>query len=490
MRKSRFLMPLVVIFIMLSCSDTKRVNSNKTDSIPIKGLETTFVEVSISPQKDSIYVLANGTKIEIKENSLLDSLKNPITESVIIKFRQFDDAVSIFLSGLPMGYSQVADDMYLQTAGMFEIRGKYKGSDIIISKSKPISVTIGSNFEDTRQGFFKLNDKTQEWTLVDIPEVKYNEEVLALRKKASNLKPRWELPLTNYYVFSLGRMADIFLGDEWSKIRDANMNALTKKMKSYGVTNLDIERGWYNNTVIYKGNKYDHGEMLWKSNSKINPPKWVHKVRGGYWDGDYTSGKRVNQITTKKIKGYLYELKIIDAKKNRSWSTKLELVTHLRYLTRYSPQQLIAKQEAIEKEIEETEVKLKKLKLIEYTGKIYSMGIYNCDKPGIFREGRPTLFLSIDNKSIDSENIHNVSTFNYNLSSYRSPVYSKLNSFAFFNGTNKFMMVTKDGEIGLLTGIEFDKIDSLSIVNSDTIEINLVSIEPNNEEEVREYLLK
>lgn len=477
---SHYLFFLILIFTV-SCTKEKSFVIEP----PIAGLETKFIEINIDPQKDSVYILENDTRIKISKGSMLDAEGNPIMENINLKFRQFDDAVSIFLSGLPMSYTSTSGDMVLQTAGMYEIRGEYNNAPVRVDTDKPISITIGSFYDDSRQGFFKLDEETGDWDLVDIPEAKYNEEVISLRNKVATLKPEWIIPLPpNFYVFSLGRMADIFLNDDWNKINKANMDAMKQKMTSYGVKTMNINRNWI--TVKYKGNNYDAAEMLWEANKTLVIPKWIKDTYRSYYDNETNEYKE--QILLKKIKGNLYKLTVIDYENNRRWSANLKLVTHLRYLIRYSPEQLIAKQEQIEQEIQEAEEKLKTLRLIEYTTEIYEMGIYNCDKPIYFRKGQPQLNFSFDGKTVTEKEIHKISIFNYNLSSYAIPTSYKPITCTFFKGVNKIVLISKSGDIGLFTGQDFEQLDSTAIAESLSLEIPLTKIKVENEEELRELL--
>lgn len=474
---------LLVVFIMSVSCQTEETPF--TIEPPLPGYETKFSTIKANPQKDSIYALENGTRISIQKGSLLDSRGNPIQEPVDIRFRQFDDAVSIFLSGLPMQYSVNNDNMVLQTAGMYEIRGEYNDTAIQINPDRPVSVTIGSFFEDPRMGFFKLDEETGSWNLVDIPESEYNDEVIELREKISTLKPEWEIPLPpGYYIFSFSQMVDIFLNDNYTKIYNSDMEAMSDKMKKYGVESLDLYRSY--NEVKYKGNSYEAGEMLWKSDKKITVPKWIRDVYSSYYDSEKQEYKK--QIIVKPLGNKYYQLSVIDYENNRKWSTELKLITHLRYLTRYTPEQLIANQEKIEKEIQESEERLKKLRIIEYTTDIYEMGIYNCDKPIYFREGMPTIQPLMNRNPVAKDLIHRIAVFNYNLSSYAQPASYDPLTISFFKGNNKIILITREGEIGLFSGSDFQNIDSVKIRQSKNIELNFKTVDAKNESELREFL--
>ena len=481
MTRLSFLLILIALVITACKKETKKFSANP----PIPGYETKFIEIKIDPTVDSTYLLENNTKLTIKKGSLIDSLSNEITEPLTLKFRQFDDAVSIYLSGLPMDFSSPKRNMALQTAGMFEIRGKYKGSNIQINPNKPISVGIGSFYDDPRQGFFKLDDESGSWNLIDIPEAKINKEVAVLKKKLTTLKPKWKIPLgLEYYTLSYGRMADIFLGDNPNRIYKANMKAMTKKMKGYGVNHLDIPSTY--KYVKYRGNNYEVSEMLWKTAKPVKVPKWVSKAKSWYHNKE--ENKYYDQLEWKQLNVKEYLLKVTDYATNKKWSVKLEVVSHLRYLVNYTPEQLMAKQVDIEKEIKETEERLKRMRLIEYTVNIYSMGVFNCDRPILFQQGKPMLALKLKDKAISTEDIHRFTIFNENLSSYANPISTEPLNAAFFKGINKIVLVTKSGDIGLFTGKDFMQLDSLKIRNSENIELLMVKVDTKNEIELKKLL--
>lgn len=481
MRKLNLLLILSILVITGCKQKVKEFNIEP----PIAGFQTQFIEVEIDPKVDSTYLLENDTKLTIRKGSLLDSLGNEITEPVTFQFRQFDDALSIFLSGLPMDYSSPKREMTLQTAGMFEIRGKYKGSDVRVNPNKPIKVGIGSFYDDPRMGFFKMDDETGRWDLIDIPEAKVNEEVAVLKKKLTTLKPKWKIPLgPEYYTLSYGRMADIFLGDDWGRIRKANMKSMTKKMKGYGVSHLNVPATY--KYIKYRGNSYEVSEMLWRTAQPVKVPKWVSKANSWYHNKE--ENKYYDQLEWKQLNAKEYLLKVTDYASNKKWSVKLEVVTHLRYLVNYTPEQLMAKQNDIEKEIQETEERLKRMRLIEYTVDIYSMGVFNCDRPILFQPGKPMLALKMEDKNIVNEDIHKLTIFNHDLSTYANPTNMEPLSAAFFKGKNKVVLITKSGEIGLFTGQDFMQLDSMKIRNSENIELVMGKIDVKDESELKELL--
>lgn len=451
---------------------------------PLKRLNPEYTIISVNADKDSTYVLENGTIIRIPKGSLLDSIGNPIRGNVTIKYRQFDNAVSIFLTGLPMDYSYIEPNMALQTAGMFEIRGQ--NQNLKINAQKPITITLKSFFSDPRQGFFKLNEKNGQWTLIEIPEVRKNDELENLQNKLKTLKPEWTIPLgPNFYVFDYTRMADIFIGeDNWEKIYKAYSEEYENKMKKYGVNELNFR--FHRIRIKYKGNYYDHSEILWKSNKPVNPPAWAKKI---YFYLSRFENKTYKNIEIIDLKNNKYLFKFNNKPNgNDEWSMELEAVCHLRNLLKYTPEQLISRQAKIEKEIEEIERKIRNTRILEYTVELYLMGIYNIDRPVYFKNYTPELILKLDGKNITASDILTLAVFNSDLSSVAYHISLKPIKCPFFKGKNSILLVTKDGKLGLLTSKQFDKLINQTENLPNTLTIPLTKIEVENEKELMEKL--
>ncbi len=477
--KNTGLFPLIFTLALISCHKEKAFLPQP----PFEKLNPVFVEIMVNNQKDSLYTLENGTRIQITAGSLINLQGEPISNPIKLTYRQFDDATGIFLAGMPMSFGK---NKALATAGMFEIRGYYNNEEVQVNPDKPIKITIGSNFTDTRQGFFKLNETTGNWELNDIPEWKYNTKADSLKNKIKNLKPEFFLPLgPKFYVFDFTRMADIFIGEEnYDKIYNANLKAMAAKMKSYGVTSLEINQRFPR--VKYKGNMYDMSEILWKSDEKIKVPSWVKTMDGYYYDEKNKT--YVDCISEKSSGANMHEFSFLNHKTGNKFILRLEAVCHLRYLLRYSPEQLMAKQQNIEKEIEEAERKLRQARLIEYTVEVYSMGVYNCDRPILYSPARPQLAFTIDGVPIDETEIKKVAVFNQDLSSVSYPVHYKPVVCPFFKGTNRLLLVSTDGKVGLLTGEEFDKLLNQEKMNQENLVLNLKMVSIDDEASLKNIL--
>ncbi len=246
-------------------------------------------------------------------------------------------------------------------------------------------------------------------------------------------------------------MVDIFIfDDDWGKIRKANLKAMSQKMKGYGANELGFS--FYRTNVNYRGNIYDHSELLYKANKPINPQAWVIKVDTYYYS--QKEKKSYQNVEIVKLSENRFEFRFNNKPLGTdTWSMSLEAVSHLRHLVKYSPEQLIAKQTEIEKEIEETERKIRMLRMLEYTVDLYSMGIFNFDSPVHYSSYCPHLVLQLNGNIIKSDEIKKLAVFNSDLSSVSYAQSMSPLVCPFFKGTNRMLLVTNEAELGCLLPI-------------------------------------
>ena len=123
---------------------------------PVKGENVDYKTYQVDPNKDEKIVLTSGTTIEIDKGSL--QAQNP-NEKVNIKVREFNDAASVFVSGIPMDYKKDA----FESAGMIEIKGEQNGKEVAINPEKPIEVDLVTTKNPETFGFWYLNENNKAW---------------------------------------------------------------------------------------------------------------------------------------------------------------------------------------------------------------------------------------------------------------------------------------------------------------------------------------
>lgn len=258
---------IVTIFIIAglvitSCNEKKEIvkveESQKEFTPPFPHLNPSFTSYSLNAEEGKVIKRENGTSIYIPKNAFVDENGNLITGSVDISFREFDDAIDVFLSGIRMDMDVNGNKKHFETAGMFEINGSQNNNPIYVSKGKKIRVDIPASNTDEDFEIFKVNNNL-EWEYAS----EKGEIILMDKEKAlSEIREKFKttpFPLTeNYFVLNYWSVADVLFSSGGN--RDKN-NLVQEKMDTYGFTKYDF----FNRTPIYFGGRdYPADLVLWE----------------------------------------------------------------------------------------------------------------------------------------------------------------------------------------------------------------------------------
>jgi len=111
---------------------------------------------------DSLY-FETGTEIHIPPKAFLLANGKAASGKVQLYFDEWHTLKDIFVSGIPMQYTENGEDGALSSAGMFEIYAQQHGKDLRVNPQAPIVVQVASR---RKQGDFMnldFNPSTQEW---------------------------------------------------------------------------------------------------------------------------------------------------------------------------------------------------------------------------------------------------------------------------------------------------------------------------------------
>ena len=152
---------VVATFLLTDNTEQKTETAVKP---PFKELDGKPFIYSVEAGKDTVIITESGSQIKIKANSFVEKNGNHITGKVDINYREFDDVVDIFLSGIPMTYDSAGTEYHFESAGMFEIKGFQSNEEVFISEASPINILLASKQEGERFNIYKLDDKSGAWS--------------------------------------------------------------------------------------------------------------------------------------------------------------------------------------------------------------------------------------------------------------------------------------------------------------------------------------
>ncbi len=228
---------LAIAFIQLNFSCKKSYSPLP----PYPGMEIKMTTFSIDSQKDTAIVLANGTIITYNAGALVKADGSPVSGNVDILYREFHDAVDIFLAGIPMDYNSMGEKRTMQTAGMFEIDAQQGTEKLRIADDKNIHVKLASKYKGEEYSFFNLNPENGNWDWVDLPSTEINVDK-SIAQQALDAKKPSKLFGDEFFVLNYNRFLDIYLNDDYNRIyKLRNDKNLKKKLEEYNFKFYEVD---------------------------------------------------------------------------------------------------------------------------------------------------------------------------------------------------------------------------------------------------------
>lgn len=333
---------------------------------PFKAVDVTYTTYTINPTRSDTLVTASGSRIMIPKGALIDSLGFPVTESCLIHYRELMDPASVMASGIPMTFKNTPANLDKQfvSAGMFDINGEtVTHKKIRISNSNPLSVELASNTEKAGFSSFYLDPKTGDWVYSGEELMAKNQRKADLNKQIDKLKGTLAFSGKHYFVLNSMAMLDVYLNANYAKIVPYYENKhkkLPARLLKYGVKSSEL---YCRSGVTFNKNQYAADYMVWENVSNIAFPQWTKN----------------NYARLKPVKGNLYELEVINAKK-QVFKAQIKAVMTIKHLFSFGPEYWTSNYDDAMKQIREDEARLATMKEVTRTLEVNRFGVYNADK--------------------------------------------------------------------------------------------------------------
>jgi hypothetical protein len=265
---------LIAVFIFSSCKE-KTAQLPAFVNPPIPELNPKDTSITLQAEKGDTLLFANGTRIIIPADAFTTHSGKAVKGEVTVRYREFHNAASLILAGIPMSYDTAGTQQYLRTAGMFEFRAAQKDSDLLIADGKKVNVRLASYTFGNDYNFYYLNEEARTWDYLGTDTAEVNYEKLKLKAELVKLKPSFVMPFSeNYFVFNYRSILDAYYNDDWNKVdQNANNPTAGNKAKKYGLTWLNC---WYGGYITFRGIEQHAGMMVWERLSSTPFPKWLN----------------------------------------------------------------------------------------------------------------------------------------------------------------------------------------------------------------------
>lgn len=183
----KYIIPLLLINMLFSCNkstqETTKKYSDSTeikDTIPVaektvkqesgsdfsKVYEQHTVDENIDDTA-SIISMQSGTTVLVRKNTFVYADDNsPVSEPVVIKYREITQASDAVASSVSMIYDSAGVKQNFESAGMFEFKAYSKSSGRLVKfvKGKSVEVEFASNAKTDDYNFYKYDSVARNWT--------------------------------------------------------------------------------------------------------------------------------------------------------------------------------------------------------------------------------------------------------------------------------------------------------------------------------------
>jgi hypothetical protein len=344
---------------------------------PLPKLAIAYQNFDLDAQKGGKFTCPSGTEIEIPANALLDAQGLPVKGKVKLQYREFHDALEVFLSGIPMKYDSAGRQQNFQTAGMFDIRASQNEQNLSLAPDKKINIKMASLQAEKDYNFYALDTIKQTWTYQSTPQAKVNEEKIKLKQAINQMKPS---PTSDWLILNYGQAVDVAFQDDW-RIVEKNLATFKTKLQAYGLEYWNDVRAV--DEIVFQGNKYPAFMMVWKKLENPPIPAWVRKgeyIRDIYdrYDQQTKEYIRTDWVKIQNLGNGIYQLAI--KHKNQYFNLKMTPIMRIASLLQNSPDYWKNQYEQAMAKVRLEEEKISQVAEVFRPIEVSKFGIYNYDR--------------------------------------------------------------------------------------------------------------
>ena len=222
---------------------------------PIESLKIDPQSLSINGFKDTVLKFENGTTISIPNQCFVNSKGESVENGITLVYREMNNPISIFASGIPMTTTIDGKKETLTSGGMFEIRAFSGQEELQVKEGKKIEIELASIDDNKPYNFYEFDTNDNEWkdlkkdiipTPLDTQIVEWNRgaNIQLVNSVYTYVSPN--LFDTSSFESRFNDLDYFYLCDkEFVKKRVSYQNGLykdNKKIKNHGIYNTAFVR--------------------------------------------------------------------------------------------------------------------------------------------------------------------------------------------------------------------------------------------------------
>ncbi len=480
---------LFAIVGLNSCSDEARPFIDP----PFPHLNPEYKDYSFNADDGGFLEYKTGTTITVPKGIWVDAQGNKVTGNIKIKYREYHNAVDIFLSGAPMAYDTAGVKENLTTAGMFEIRAyDNDSSEIFIRNGEKLTVRMASYNSEDNYNFYSLNENEKKWNYKGTAKPEVNKKIAEItdtitkiEENIKKLKPEYKFPFEKDKFFALNNddMLDVYYGEKYNLIRkNRKSKKPQRKAETYGLSWYDV---YSRKDVYFRGVKFTAAQIAWENVSGKKLPYWIKKSAG------------IEKLT--RINKDTFYMQFYSNKKKSAFY-KVRSVIPIKYLFKYPPETWQENFDKIEAEIEKERLRIiEEEKLLAVQASVFrtfdvnNTGLHNWDR--VYHRSDKILVKSnfkFDIPKDELDDVYETMFVYYFIDNNKSFVKIDLSStdtlMLIPDNTAKLIAVISDKKAAIFSSSDYKKINFEKLKNSNDYAFNMKTINVKSKEEFLKFL--
>ncbi|CAG5081932.1 hypothetical protein [Parvicella tangerina] len=369
---------------IISSTDSKpQLTSGITP--PVEGLNVPFMQKKLNAEAGGAFVYETGSIVTFPENAVLHKDGSPVKGEIDVAYREFQDPVDMYFSGIPMHYDSMETTYNFVSAGMCELKAYQNGEELIVNPASKPAVDMVSKDADPVHNLYYYDESAQKWLPKGKPTIDELKEATDQPELAEALpvKPQKADPEKYSFYISIEDLGGEFQGFD-------NMHfQIADEEKNYNPADASIK--WY--TVNVKKSPKLKGKYLVSFSNATQSRTYI--TDPVFSEEEYDKAMATyNQIMKEKAE----EIKKME-EEVAAWEKEQALILKQNRIIDSINQQAKAEMEAYQNVVkgvelsesgESTDIRDVAFRQGEYSitrgMEVDGFGVWNCDNP-VFLDG-------------------------------------------------------------------------------------------------------
>lgn len=443
--------------------DTTKPELTEGINPPVAGLDVPFMSKQITAEEGGTFVYETGSIVTFPKNAVLHADGTPVEGAFDVEYREFQDPIDIYFSGIPMSFDSVGVSYQFISAGMCELKAYQNGEELIVNPEANPSVDMVSKDIDPAHNLYFYDEEGDKWDskgkskMEDFQEPENQpEELVEIPVKPQKINS----DKYSFYI-SIDELGSEFAGFDNMYFQIAD------EEKNYDPSDAQVQ--WYS-VDVKKSPKLKGKYLVTFANASMSRTYITDPV---FSDEEYDKAMaNYDKVMAEKAEA----IKIQEEKMAKWEAEQAKIIAQNRIID--SINQVIAKQ----KEMTENEDFVDfKFPQGEYTIRrgfqVSSFGIWNCDNPKFTQED----FVDTKVSFTGSENDLSANRFSVIYETYNSVYDGNVGSFRNLPSTREIVFLVEGSDL------YYGKVDSK--LTQVSIDLNRMDISNTSFKEVKKKLL-